>query len=292
VPANGEHTGMKTISEVIGRAVIQENGCALWPGSLNGSGYAHGRWGRRVVTLHRLLYEAVKGPVPDGMVLDHVCGERSCINFAHLEPVTSGENTRRGRRPQREKTHCPEGHLLSGDNLYRTNAGARQCRACKAANAKRRAAEIRQGAAVQAGTGFCHRGHLLAGENLYTSPSGKRNCRQCRRDLSRERIRQRLAAREPLLRAPKTIIDVMEQSEPSGDGCLLWTGRTLPNGYGITAWKGRPTLVHRLAYAEFVGALPKGAEIHHRCGRQLCVHPGHLEPMDPETHRRVHEATR
>ncbi|MGH2838441.1 MAG: HNH endonuclease [Thermoleophilaceae bacterium] len=47
---------------------------------------------------HRFFWEQAKGPVPDGLVLDHLCGNRACVNPEHLEVVTRGVNTRRGRR--------------------------------------------------------------------------------------------------------------------------------------------------------------------------------------------------
>lgn len=57
-------------------------------GSLKAGG--RGRWAYRVV------YEYLVGPVPEGQVLDHLCRNTACVNPAHLEPVLTGENTRRG----------------------------------------------------------------------------------------------------------------------------------------------------------------------------------------------------
>jgi hypothetical protein len=77
------------------------SGCWLWTGALSGGGYGYilsydtGR--RLIVRAHRWLYEHTKGPIPEGLQLDHKCRVRSCVNPDHLEPVTSAENTRRGR---------------------------------------------------------------------------------------------------------------------------------------------------------------------------------------------------
>ena len=72
-------------------------GCWLWTASLNNRGY--GRFGptgqRKLVRAHRWAYEAVVGPIPDGLVIDHLCGVKRCVNPAHLEPVTNFENLRR-----------------------------------------------------------------------------------------------------------------------------------------------------------------------------------------------------
>lgn len=48
------------------------------------------------VWAHRYSYEMLTGPIPDGLVIDHLCRNRACVNPAHMEPVTSRENLRRG----------------------------------------------------------------------------------------------------------------------------------------------------------------------------------------------------
>lgn len=94
--------------------------------------------GTRKVPSHRWLWEHINGPVPDGLVLDHLCRNPSCVNPAHLEPVTKAENTRRGeaaeasRRYWASKTHCPQGHAYDEENTYRSpSGGGRECRTCK-----------------------------------------------------------------------------------------------------------------------------------------------------------------
>lgn len=89
------------------------------------------------------------GPIPDGLVIDHLCRNPQCVNPMHLEPVTPEENTRRGIGGwnTRAKTHCPQGHPYSGANLYiNPTSGARVCRTCN--NEKARRYKLRQRAAV------------------------------------------------------------------------------------------------------------------------------------------------
>jgi hypothetical protein len=74
-----------------------ENGCWLWQAGLAHNGYGHLKVGRRTVKAHRFAYELLVGPVLEHLELDHLCRVRSCVNPAHLEPVTHAENVRRGR---------------------------------------------------------------------------------------------------------------------------------------------------------------------------------------------------
>jgi hypothetical protein len=119
------------------RAIPEPNsGCLLWLGAINQFGYGRaGLNGRRMVA-HRAAFILACGPVPDELELDHLCRVRSCINPAHLEPVTKLVNVRRGiagtahTKRQRAKTHCPAGHPYSGDNLFTRARGHRECRIC------------------------------------------------------------------------------------------------------------------------------------------------------------------
>lgn len=115
------------------------SGCWLWVGAFSngyGSFSLGGRTGRRYGA-HRVAYEFLVGPIPAGLQIDHLCRVRNCVNPDHMEPVTSRENTRRGEagkatgRLNRAKSHCPQGHPFSGENLYETKSGGRACIACK-----------------------------------------------------------------------------------------------------------------------------------------------------------------
>lgn len=113
--------------------------CWLWTGSCT-DGYGHvGNGAGKLVLVHRAVYEALVGPIPEGLVLDHVrargCLDRRCVNPAHLEPVTFAENVSRGKSGQFQaaKTHCPQGHPYDEANTYVAPSGSRCCRICKRA---------------------------------------------------------------------------------------------------------------------------------------------------------------
>jgi hypothetical protein len=86
----------------------------------------------KCVQAHRWSYEQLIGPIPQGLVLDHLCRTPACVNPAHLEPVTSSTNVKRGEvgLRHRSKTHCPQGHEYSAENTYVHRGTNRHCRAC------------------------------------------------------------------------------------------------------------------------------------------------------------------
>jgi hypothetical protein len=124
--------------------------CWLWRGTTTRpvNGYGQIRLDRRMVTSHRVAYELLVGPIPEGLELDHLCRVRHCVNPVHLEPVTPHENLLRGEGPaarHARKTHCHRGHPLSGANLRMCNGGrSRRCRECKRENDLRSQEKRRQ----------------------------------------------------------------------------------------------------------------------------------------------------
>jgi hypothetical protein len=105
-------------------------------GKLNGEGYA--RWGQQ--RAHRVAYELVRGPIPDGMTLDHLCRRRWCVNPWHVEPVPNEENIARGEWSpilNARKKQCSAGHDYDEANTY-VYRGHRQCRKCRTARNRAR----------------------------------------------------------------------------------------------------------------------------------------------------------
>lgn len=114
--------------------VDPETGCWLWQGYVTVHGYGQFWNGDRLVGAHVFGYEAHKGPVPDGLDLDHLCRVRRCVNPDHLEAVTRRENLLRGLTIPAAKaaqTHCEHGHEFTEANTYRGANGKRSCRICR-----------------------------------------------------------------------------------------------------------------------------------------------------------------
>jgi hypothetical protein len=108
-----------------------ETGCWTWRRYVTPEGYGRIVVGRKSTLAHRVSYEAHVGLIPAGMQLDHLCRNRACVNPAHLEPVTSQENSIRGLRARPPQTHCCHGHPFDEENTYRTRLGRRSCKACR-----------------------------------------------------------------------------------------------------------------------------------------------------------------
>lgn len=116
-------------------SLVPCGGCWLWDGATT-YGYGRFRVDNRSALAHRHSYEMHVGPIPDGLVLDHLCRVKACVNPAHLEPVTQQANVRRGIKSQHP--YCPQRH---DPNWYIDNKGARHCRDCdRERTAARRAA--------------------------------------------------------------------------------------------------------------------------------------------------------
>lgn len=127
-------------------------GCWPWTMSCGSHGYGQIGWrtdGKVHTALaHRVAYMLEVGPIPDGLTVDHLCRQRRCCNPRHLQLLTNIENAR--NNGQSARTHCPQGHPYSGDNLHwappsNPNGGlTRRCQACARDQARRQSLRKKQ----------------------------------------------------------------------------------------------------------------------------------------------------
>lgn len=108
--------------------------CWPWTGSLRVGYGAFALTHHLRVGAHRWSYEHFRGPIPDGLTIDHLCRNKRCVNPDHLEVVTRGENTRRANA---SITHCPQGHEYTPENTRVGFKNKRACRACERDRARR-----------------------------------------------------------------------------------------------------------------------------------------------------------
>lgn len=149
---NNKQTYAQTLSRFFEHVHTEPNsGCWIWCAALvSGGRYGGFSADGRDIRAHRFSYLLLKGPIPPGKELDHLCRTTVCVNPDHLEPVSHKENMRRGKstiqnlreywerhglpeliRKNKEKVCCTHGHSFSGDNLYIRPNGNRACRLCQ-----------------------------------------------------------------------------------------------------------------------------------------------------------------
>lgn len=130
-----------TLPEFIERRIMHEpmSGCWIWIGPVNyKSRYGVCHHNGATVGAHRCVYRLLRGPIPNGLQLDHLCRNPQCVNPAHLEPVTGRVNTLRGTNPAARNARavtCKRGHPF---NRRHGRKQARVCSICQADRRRRR----------------------------------------------------------------------------------------------------------------------------------------------------------
>jgi hypothetical protein len=164
---------------------IDEKGCWRWQRAKNHKGYGTFKFAGGTLA-HRYAFLALKGTIPQGMQIDHLCRKRDCCNPEHLELVTPLENSRRGKageinrkniikfnasltieqkrerfdhartvavRKQKERTHCKNGHEYTPESTRYGHCKRpnpyRICKTCSKISIKRNAKALKETGAVE-----------------------------------------------------------------------------------------------------------------------------------------------
>lgn len=130
------------IERFMEKVSFSDNGCWLWRGATKPNGYGFFLTGRKPFkkpnNAHRWIYEFFNGPIQDGLVIDHLCRTRNCVNPNHMEPVTMRENLMRGLSPSSlnaKKQTCPNGHPLVPIPDHCNTNSRRHCPICERTHA-------------------------------------------------------------------------------------------------------------------------------------------------------------
>ncbi|NUP47546.1 MAG: HNH endonuclease [Catenulispora sp.] len=219
-----------------------EDQCWPWMGVLQSNGYGmYGSIGSRLA--HRIAYRLTAGPIPEGLVLDHLCHTRDrscadnancphrrCVNPTHLEPVTRRENIARGRGGDSWGYARPQSKPRAEKPTVCTNG--------------------------------CNR------------PLYKRDlCRPCYRKWLKDPAVERPSQRTPEQRFWAKVRKT--------DTCWLWTASiNRHTGYARFGVRhGEMVDGHRYSYLLHHGAIPEKHDVHHTCHVRHCVNPAHLEAV-------------
>jgi hypothetical protein len=118
-------------AKVIKQSLFQ---CWYWKGAKDRKFYGNFCVGKKKYNkASRFSYAIHFGPIPAGMQVDHRCNNPPCVNPFHLQLLTGTKNNEKSTSPSainKRKTHCKYNHLLSEDNIKRTN-GRRICLICE-----------------------------------------------------------------------------------------------------------------------------------------------------------------
>jgi len=124
------------------RAKFEVQGeCWIWQGPPDKDGYGTFYLRKRGRRAHRVAWYWQNGPIPDGLVIDHSCRHRSCVNPDHLNLATPSENVFANSHSvpalNRLKTECKNGHPFDREYSAKGGHTVRYCSICEAAKRKR-----------------------------------------------------------------------------------------------------------------------------------------------------------
>lgn len=135
---NMEHIEQKDIAR-FKSSFTKVGDCLVWCKNKDKDGYGIFYYIKKNRKAHRFAAYLSSGAIPEGMVVDHICKNRACVNDKHLRIVTKSQNTLENSNSvgaiNKQKTHCVKGHLL--DKKYGIKKVQRYCSICEREKSKR-----------------------------------------------------------------------------------------------------------------------------------------------------------
>lgn len=126
---------------------IQPGGCWIWQGYIQSNGYGFYRH-EETSWAHRASYLILRGPIPEGLTIDHLCRVKACVNPDHLEAVTNQVNVQRAK----PWTKCATYHPTEPSRWSNRGDGRRLCLECgRVREQQRRDRQALEAANVSAG---------------------------------------------------------------------------------------------------------------------------------------------
>lgn len=226
---------------------VVQGECWSWRRPLDLSGFGLVTRSTPLVHAHRIAWEALVAPIPNGMFLDHLCLNRSCVRPLHLEFIALEQNP-----PSR----------LGLDRM-----AAARIRSRSAVRKARKSGKFETGCRSKSPTSIEEQSDLFGD--------------RAQAGASRKSHEGSVLFGDP--RLPKRYWRSVLPPEVSNE-CWEWIGSRTRMGYGRILWDGAPWAAHRVAYEVLVEPIPEGHDVHHKCKNTGCVRPDHLMAVTRREH--------
>jgi HNH endonuclease len=118
----------KATPESFYRRVEKDGDCLVFVGHRNHDGYGRLRYHGKLVMAHRLAWAIIRGPIPTGYEIDHICKNRACVNILHLQSITGHQHTVQSNQERWGVFHK---HSGPEHEIRRTRAGHPYCISCR-----------------------------------------------------------------------------------------------------------------------------------------------------------------